>query len=194
MPTCPVTWVGDITCGSVRIESPFTDAIRMHATVLCYAMTVSFSVRGVTGLCGQTLGTSATYQNRKICPCQRVSGNIQFVSYGGRNTVLIYSVDIHLSPAVQDAISNTGHERWLGRGVASALARFQLSGYSPVGTPKCPWIRSTSPSHCGCLSAYPQLPRQLCTDAAAHDETGRGVLWISLRTFWALIVNVLFQL
>jgi hypothetical protein len=33
-------------------------------------------VRGVTERCGQTLGTSSTYQNKKKCPYQHVSGNI----------------------------------------------------------------------------------------------------------------------
>jgi hypothetical protein len=32
------------------------------------------------------------------------------------------------------------------------------------------------------------------TDAAVHDETCRGVHWIPWRTFWALLMNVLFQL
>jgi hypothetical protein len=30
--------------------------------------------------CGQTLGTSSTYQNKNF-PCQHVSGNIYFVNY-----------------------------------------------------------------------------------------------------------------
>jgi hypothetical protein len=52
--------------------------------------------------------------------------------------------------------------------------------------------RGTLPSHCECLSDYPQLPRHLWTDAPVHDETCRGVHWILWRTFWALIINVLF--
>jgi hypothetical protein len=37
--------------------------------------------------------------------------------------------------------------------------------------------RGTSPSHCGCLSDCPQLPRRLWADAGVHDETCRGVHW-----------------
>jgi hypothetical protein len=33
-------------------------------------------IQGVTERCGQTLGTSSTYQNKKKCPYQHVSGNI----------------------------------------------------------------------------------------------------------------------
>jgi hypothetical protein len=54
--------------------------------------------------------------------------------------------------------------------------------------------RDTSPLHCGYLSDYPQLLRHLWTDAAVHDETCRGVHWNTLRTFWAHIINVHFQL
>jgi hypothetical protein len=52
----------------------------------------------------------------------------------------------------------------------------------------------TTKRHSGCLSDYPQLPRHLWTDAALPDETCRGVHWISWGTFWALIIEVLFQL
>jgi hypothetical protein len=48
------------------------------------------------------------------------------------------------------------HGRWTG------------SGLLPVGTPNVPWVcssswqrRGISPSHCGCLSDYPQLTRRL---------------------------------
>jgi hypothetical protein len=41
----------------------------------------------------------------------------------------------------------------------------------------------TSPSHCGCLSDYPQLPRHLWTDVAVHDETS----WLLLK----LMENIL---
>jgi hypothetical protein len=73
------------------------------------------------------------------------------------------------------------HEGWIGRGghfMASTLTWLQSSGFLPMGTPKCSscWQgRGTSPSHCGCLSDYPQLPRHLWTDAAVHDGTCRGV-------------------
>jgi hypothetical protein len=36
--------------------------------------------------------------------------------------------------------------------------------------------RATSPSQCGCVSDYPQLPPHLWTDAAVHDETSRPAL------------------
>jgi hypothetical protein len=44
-------------------------------------------------------------------------------------------------------------------------ARFESSGYLPVGTPKCGscWQRT---SHCGCLSDYPHLTRNLWSDVA----------------------------
>jgi hypothetical protein len=84
--------------------------------------------------------------------------------------------------------------------MASLLARFESSGFLPVGTPKNPCVcsscwqqRGTSPSHCGCLSDYLQLPQHLWTDAAVYDETCQGMHWISWRAFWALIINVHFS-
>jgi hypothetical protein len=44
------------------------------------------------------------------------------------------------------------------------------------------------------MSDYLQVPRHLWTDAAVHEETCRGVHWISLRSFWALILILTFQL
>jgi hypothetical protein len=41
--------------------------------------------------------------------------------------------------------------------------------------------RGTPPSHCGCLSDYPQLLRHLWTEAGVHKEKSRGVHWISWR-------------
>jgi hypothetical protein len=59
-----------------------------------------------------------------------------------------------------------------------------------VGTPKnrcvcssCWHRRCTSPSRCGCLSDYPQLPRHLWTDAAVHDETSRRVFNLTGNIF-----------
>jgi hypothetical protein len=85
--------------------------------------------------------------------------------------------------------------------MASTLTWLESSGFLPAGTPKNPcvcsscWQRSgTSPMNCGCLSDYSKLPRHLWTDAAVHDETCRGVHWISWRTFWTLLINELFQL
>jgi hypothetical protein len=72
----------------------------------------------------------------------------------------------------------------------STLSRFESSGLLPLRTPEvlcvcssCWQRRGIPPSHCGCLSDYPQLPRHLCTDAAVHAETSRGVYWISWGHF-----------
>jgi hypothetical protein len=82
------------------------------------------------------------------------------------------------SCAVRDVLNNAYHDWWIGGGgthsMASTLARFEPSGFLLVGTPKNPcacsscwqW-RGTSPSHCGCLSDYLQLPRHLWTDIAS---------------------------
>jgi hypothetical protein len=85
--------------------------------------------------------------------------------------------------------------------IASKLARFESYQFLPVGTPKNPCVcsscwqqRSTSPLHCGCLSDYPQLSQHLWMEVVVHDETCQDVHWISWRTFWALIINVLFQM
>jgi hypothetical protein len=66
--------------------------------------------------------------------------------------------------------------------MASTPARFESSGFLPVGTPKYPCVCSScwhrrGISHYGSLSEYPQLTWQLWTDAAVHDETCRGVHW-----------------
>jgi hypothetical protein len=83
--------------------------------------------------------------------------------------------------AVRDILSNTCHGRWIGTGGPTAWPP-RSTGLNPlvlrVGTPKCGFCwqrRDTSPSHCGCLSDYPQPPRHLWTDMAVHDETCRGV-------------------
>jgi hypothetical protein len=77
----------------------------------------------------------------------------------------------HFSRAVRDVLSNTYHDRCIGRGGPTAwLPRssdLNLWNFTilPVGTPKNPCVcsscwqrRGTSLSHCGCLSDYPQLP------------------------------------
>jgi hypothetical protein len=77
--------------------------------------------------------------------------------------------------------------------MACTLTRLEFSAFIPVGTPKHPCVcsscwqrRGNWPSHCGCLSDYPQMPRRIWTNAADHDETCRGVHWISWREFWAI--------
>jgi hypothetical protein len=53
--------------------------------------------------------------------------------------------------------------------MASTPARFEFSGFLPMGTPKNPFVRNscwqrrgTSPSQCGCLSDYPKLSLNEC--------------------------------
>jgi hypothetical protein len=92
--------------------------------------------------------------------------------------------------AVRDVLSNTYHDQWIGTGGPTAWPP-RSTGLNPlvlhVGTPKCGscWQqRDTSPSHCGCLSDCPQLPRHLCVDTAVRLETCRGVHWIWWRTYY----------
>jgi hypothetical protein len=42
----------------------------------------------------------------------------------------------HFSRAVRDVLNNTYHNRWIGIGGPTTLARFDSSGFLPVGTPK----------------------------------------------------------
>jgi hypothetical protein len=109
----------------------------------------------------------------------------------------------HFSRAVQDVLSNICHDRWTGRGEPTAWSPRSTPGLNPLSfylwghlTTRCSscWQRSSTTQHCGCLSDYPQLPRHLWKNAAVHDETCRGEHWISRSTFWAIILNVLFQL
>jgi hypothetical protein len=107
---------------------------------------------------------------------------------------------------VRNVLSNTYHSRWISREVPIAwppqsTELLYIIWIFTCGVPKSPCVcsfcwqqRGTSPSHCGCLSDYPQLPRHLWTDMAVHDETCWGMHWISWRTFWALIINILIQL
>jgi hypothetical protein len=112
----------------------------------------------------------------------------------------------HFSRAVWEVLSNTCHARWIGRGGPTAWPPRSMSHLNPLDfclweTPKHPCVcssysqrRETSPSHCGCLWDYSQLHRHLWRDVAVHDATCRGLHWISWRTFWALIINVLLKL
>jgi hypothetical protein len=76
----------------------------------------------------------------------------------------------HFNRAVRDVLSNTYHDRWIGRRETTAwpLRPSDLNrlNFLTVRTPKNPCVCSssgqrigTSPSHCGCLSHYPQLPQ-----------------------------------
>jgi hypothetical protein len=95
----------------------------------------------------------------------------------------------HVSPDVRGVLCNSYHGRWIGRGGPSAWPPRSTPDLNPQRTPKTPctvcsscWQRrGTSPSHCGCLSDYPQLPPYVCTDVAVHDGTCRGVHWMACR-------------
>jgi hypothetical protein len=52
--------------------------------------------------------------------------------------------------------------------------------------PLCMQLLLTTKTHYGCLSDYPHLHRHLWTDAAVHDETCRGVHWISCIMLWRI--------
>jgi hypothetical protein len=92
---------------------------------------------------------------------------------------------------VRDVLSNTYHDRWIGRGGPTARPtrppdlnplRFYLWGHlniSCVSSSCWQWRRTSS--HCGCVSDYTQLPRYLWTDVVVHEETCRGVRWISME-------------
>jgi hypothetical protein len=104
------------------------------------------------------------------------------------NLKCYYSIVIHCSRAVRDVLSNTYHDRWIGRGGHTAWPPrspdlnplyFYLWGHLNTRVYAAPV--DTSPSHCGCLSEYPQLPRHLWTDEAVHGETYWGMHWISWR-------------
>jgi hypothetical protein len=67
--------------------------------------------------------------------------------------------------------------------MASRVTRSVPSRFLPLGTLKVSCVcssswqrRITSPSHCGCLSDYPQLPRHLWTDAVVRRLATRGVV------------------
>jgi hypothetical protein len=78
----------------------------------------------------------------------------------------------HVSHAVRGALSNTYRDRWISSGGPTAWPPRSTPDLNPLGTHKHPCVCSscwqwtvTSPSHCGCLSDYPQLPRHMfiCT-------------------------------
>jgi hypothetical protein len=106
----------------------------------------------------------------------------------------------HFSRAVRNVLNNTYHNQWMGRGGPTAWPPCSPDS-NPLdfyrwGTPRNPCICSSCwhfTIALWCLSDYLQQPQHLWTDAAVHAETCRGVHWISWRTFWALIINVLFQ-
>jgi hypothetical protein len=147
--------------------------------------------RPVTGIAlterfGQTLGTSSTYRNKKKCRKHLIC-ELQL-----KECCTCIMVLRHIL-AVLCEIRNTFRDRWTRRGGPTAWPP-RSPDLNPLDLRPCWQQRGTSPSCCGCLSDYPQLPRHLWTDAAIHDETCRGVHWISLRTFWAFVIDVLFQL
>jgi hypothetical protein len=83
----------------------------------------------------------------------------------------------HFSHAVWDVLSNTYHDRWIGRGGHTAWppcfmpdlnpSDFYLWGHLKALVNN----RGISPLHCGCLSDYSKLPWNLWMDAVVHDET-----------------------
>jgi hypothetical protein len=110
----------------------------------------------------------------------------------------------HFSRAVGDVLSNTRHDRPGGRAGHTAWPPRSTPDVNPLhfylwrhlntlmyAAPVDNIHRDTSPSHCGCLSDYPQLPRHLSTDAAAHDEACREVHWISWRTYYKCTLSAI---
>jgi hypothetical protein len=155
-------------------------------------------------------------KTKKKCLYQHVSGThliyeLKLKEYQWQFCITVWAgivVDCLECPRVRpNVLSNTyyaqrtgrGHTAWPPR--STLHARFESSGFLPVEAPEHPCVcsscwqrRDTSPSHCGCLSDSPQLPRHLCTDVTVLGEKFWGAHWISWRTFCALILNVLFQL
>jgi hypothetical protein len=94
----------------------------------------------------------------------------------------------HFSRAVRDVLNNPYHDRCIGTWGPTAWpppCQIWILGIFTRGTPKNPCVcsscwqrRGTSPSHCGCLSDYPQLPRHLWT------ASGHVLIWTSCFGMW----------
>jgi hypothetical protein len=110
------------------------------------------------------------------------------------------SAPAHFSRAVRDVLNNTYHDGWIGRGGLTAwppLHQIWILWIITAGTQKflcvcssC-WQRRGISSHCGCLSDYPHLPRHSSTDA--QDDQCRGLHGLSWKTFWTIIIKVIFS-
>jgi hypothetical protein len=124
--------------------------------------------------CRQTLDTSPhskTRRNVHIDMCLET-----FHLWVIAETILSWPI----SRAVRNVLSNTYHDRWIGRGGLSAWPPRPLDlnpmGFylwrclkTPVLMQLLLTIRGTSPSHCGCLSDCPQLRRHLWTGGHGQD-------------------------
>jgi hypothetical protein len=137
------------------------------------------SASSSTSAYGHHIEWSAIATGQCAISCQNT--NMVHTRYGTFQPCCAVCSQQHLS-RVMDRYKKTDF-------TTTALARLQSSGDLRVILCLCSscwrW-RGTSPSHCGCLSGYPQLHRYLWTYTVVHDETCRGMHYISW-TFWALI-------
>jgi hypothetical protein len=109
----------------------------------------------------------------------------------------------YFSRAVRDVLNNIYHGRWIGWGGPTAWPPrypdlnpldFYLWGHPKTLVYAAPVDKKEAPHQCiirRCLSDYPQLLRHFCTDVAVH-EICRGTNSVSWKTFWALIMNIIF--
>jgi hypothetical protein len=91
---------------------------------------------------------------------------------------------------VRDVLNNVYRDRWIGRRRPVAWPP-RSPDWNPLDFYLWEHLKSLvytatvdneEALHCGCLSDCPHLPLHLCADAAAHDETCRGVHRISWST------------
>lgn len=98
----------------------------------------------------------------------------------------------HFSVGVRNVPSNTSHYRWIGT-AESRAHQISSFGFLLPGTPRNPCVCNNEETlHRRTMNACQNI--RSWTDVAVYDETCRGTHWISLRTFWQLIIDEPFQL
>jgi hypothetical protein len=162
-------------------------------------------------MCGQGLlligrpACSATSAYRLPLPRFPLRWSAKAAGRWARMWYMHDGVPAHFSRVVRVVVSNTYHNRWIGRGgpTASPLRwpdlnplDFYLWGHLKTFVYAAPVDNEEALRHriVDAWQTICKLPRHLRADAAVLAETCRDVRWISWRTFWALIINVLFDL
>jgi hypothetical protein len=117
--------------------------------------------------------------------CQKLLESVQ-LAVRARMWYMRDGAPAHFSRAVREVLSNTCHDRCIGRGGPTAwpqrytLARFEFWGFLPVGTPKIPCICSSWRQRRGIL---PSPVRVSTTNTELLNACG-GKWWdVSRREF-----------
>jgi hypothetical protein len=151
--------------------------------------------QGVTERRRQTSGTSFTYQTRKNVHINMCSGtfNLWVIAEAMRD-----GAPAHFSCAVWDVLSKTYHDWWIGTGGPTAwtpplrdLNPLDFYWWRHLNTVEYAALHRRIMDACQTIHNYHGISERMPGSMMRCVEACIEISW---REFWALIINVLFQL